>query len=484
MRPTNTLIILSDEHNPRVLGSSGHPLVSTPNLDALAARGTRFTAAYTNCPICVPARAAFATGQYVHKIRCWDNAIAYEGQASSWGHRLMEHGHHVASIGKLHYAGTDPKRNGFDEEILPLHIVNGVGDLLGLIRDELPRRPGSLRLGPEAGPGETEYTRYDCSIADETCRWLHEAAGRRRGKPWVLYVGFVSPHFPLVAPPEFYRLYPESAVPWPEMYEPAERPRHPFTDAMRKCMCFDEPFDPPMVRRALAAYFGLVSFLDDNIGRILRALEATGLAADTRVIYSSDHGDNLGARGMWGKSTMYEESAGIPLILAGPDVAAGAVCRVPVTLVDLFPTIVQSTGLRPDPRDAGLPGASLLEISRGQAPQRTILSEYHAAGAPTAAFMIRRGRCKYVHYVGMPPMLFDLEADPGERHDLGRDPAAASMIADCEAALRRIVDPEAVHSLAMADQREKIAEHGGKEAILKKGTFRYSPPPGVEATYF
>jgi choline-sulfatase len=300
----------------------------------------------------------------------------------------------------------------------------------------------------------------------------------------VLYVGFVSPHFPLVAPPEFYRLYPESAVPWPEMYEPAERPRHPFTDAMRKCMCFDEPFDPPMVRRALAAYFGLVSFLDDNIGRILRALEATGLAADTRVIYSSDHGDNLGARGMWGKSTMYEESAGIPLILAGPDVAAGAVCRVPVTLVDLFPTIVQSTGLRPDPRDAGLPGASLLEISRGQAPQRTILSEYHAAGAPTAAFMIRRGRCKYVHYVGMPPMLFDLEADPGERHDLGRDPAAASMIADCEAALRRIVDPEAVHSLAMADQREKIAEHGGKEAILKKGTFRYSPPPGVEATYF
>jgi choline-sulfatase len=98
--------------------------------------------------------------------------------------------------------------------------------------------------------------------------------------------------------------------------------------------------------------------------------------------------------------------------------------------------------------------------------------------------MIRRGRYKYVHYVGMPPMLFDLESDPRERNDLGRDPASRQTIADCEAALRKIVDPEAVDRLARADQRAKIAEHGGEEAILSKGTFRYSPPPGVEATYF
>ena len=152
MKPTNLLFILSDEHNKRVLGCYGHPMIRTPNLDRLAARGTRFTNAYTNCPICVPARASFATGQYVHQHRCWDNAIAYEGRVQSWGHRLMAQGHHVASIGKLHYSESDPKRNGFDEEILPLHIVNGVGDLLGLIRDELPRRAGAAKLGPEAGP--------------------------------------------------------------------------------------------------------------------------------------------------------------------------------------------------------------------------------------------------------------------------------------------------------------------------------------------
>ena len=484
MKPTNLLFILSDEHNKRVTGCYGHPMIRTPNLDALAARGTRFTSAYTNCPICVPARASFATGRYVHETRCWDNAIAYEGKPASWGHRLMEQGHHVASIGKLHYKDSRPEQNGFNEEILPMHIVNGVGDLLGLIRDELPRRPGSAKLGPEAGPGESDYTRYDRSIAEQTVTWLGQAASKHRAKPWALYVGFVSPHFPLIAPPQFYGMYPEDKVPLPDMYAPGQRPRHPFIDAMRKCLCFDESFDAAMVRRAIAAYFGLTTFLDDNIGKILRALEETGLAGRTRVVYSSDHGDNLGTRGLWGKSTMYEESAGIPMIMAGPDVPAGKVCDTPVMLADGFPTFMQSLGAKPDPRDKDLPGVSLLDIVNGAAPKRTILSEYHAAGAITGSYMIRSGRYKYIHYAGMPPMLFDLQADPCERKDLGTDPAMRSTVAECEAQLRKVVDPEAADQQARADQRAHIEKNGGKEAILKGGHFRYSPPPGVKAAYF
>ena len=200
----------------------------------------------------------------------------------------------------------------------------------------------------------------------------------------MLYVGFVSPHFPLIAPPQFYEMYPEGSVPWPLMYEKSERPRHPFTDAMRKCLCFDDEFDNAMVRRAIAAYFGLTTFMDDNVGKILAALESAGQLENTRVIYSSDHGDNLGTRGMWGKSTMYEESAGIPLLMAGPDIPAGKVCDVPVTLVDAFQTIVDSVGARRDAQDAALPGHSLLDIAQGRVPARTILSEYHAAGAVCA----------------------------------------------------------------------------------------------------
>ena len=484
MQPTNLLFIMSDEHNKRVLGCYGHPTIRTPNFDRLAARGTRFTNAYTNCPICVPARASFATGQYVNRIGYWDNAIAYDGRVPTWGHRLMAQGHRVTSIGKLHYVDSDPQRNGFDEEILPLHIVNGVGDLLGLIRDELPRRPGSAKLGPEAGRGESEYTHYDRAIADETVKWLGGEGARHRDKPWALYVGFVSPHFPLIAPPEFYDLYPEDSVPWPDMYDAAERPQHPFIDAMRKCLCFDEPFDKPMVRRAIAAYMGLVSFLDDNVGKILRALEQHGLAATTRVVYTTDHGDNLGTRGMWGKSTMYEESAGIPLLLAGPEVPAGNVCATPVSLVDGFQTFVHSLGATPDALDAGLPGHSLLDIAQGFVPKRTILSEYHAAGALTGSYMVRHGKYKYIHYVGLPPMLFDLESDPQERNDLGRSSEFAAVIRECETRLRSVVDPEAADRQARADQRRYIEKHGGRDAILKRGTFRYSPPPGTKAAYF
>jgi choline-sulfatase len=253
---------------------------------------------------------------------------------------------------------------------------------------------------------------------------------------------------------------------------------------MRKCLCFDEPFDAPMVRRAIAAYFGLTSFLDDNVGKILRALEQTGLMDNTRVVYSSDHGDNLGTRGMWGKSTMYEESAGIPMIISGPEIPQGGVCTTPVTLADGFQTFVHGVGATPDARDAQLPGHSLIDIVQGHVPQRTILSEYHAAGAVSGSFMIRHGQWKYIHYVGLPPMLFDLDADPYERSDLGRSGAHQQVIAECEAALRKVVNPELAHTQAMSDQQAHIAKHGGKDAILNKGTFRYSPPPGVKAAYY
>ena len=237
------------------------------------------------------------------------------------------------------------------------------------------------------------------------------------------------------------------------------------------------------LRRALAAYFGLVSFVDDNVGKLLAALEAAGLAGSTRVLYSADHGDNLGTRRLWGKSTMYEESAGVPMILAGPEVPAGFVCREPVSLVDVFPTAIAGAGLAPHRDDRELPGRSLFDVVRGAGLPRTILSEYHATGAATGAFMIRKGPFKYVYYAGLPPQLFDLDSDPQEARDLAREPGYAGLLADCEAALRRVVDPDAADALAKADQRAKIAEFGGREAILKRGSFGYSPAPGTQPVY-
>jgi choline-sulfatase len=232
------------------------------------------------------------------------------------------------------------------------------------------------------------------------------------------------------------------------------------------------------VRTALAAYYGMVSFLDDNVGRVLAALRDGGLERDTLVIYSSDHGDNLGTRSFWGKSNMYDESAGVPLIMRGPGVAAGRRVGTPVSLVDAYPTIVEAVGENLSQEDRALPGTSLVQLAVGGGGDRTVLSEYHAVGSLTGMFMLRFGRWKYVHYEGYRPQLFDLEADPGETRDLALQPAHAATVAEGERRLRAICDPAAVNARAFADQAARIAELGGAEAVLKTGTYPYTPAPG------
>lgn len=484
MKPTNLVIILSDQHNPYLMRCAGHPIVKTPNIDKLAARGTRFSSAYTNCPICVPARASLATGRYVHQIRFWDNAIAYDGSIPSWGHRVMEQGHQAVSIGKLHYVRSDPARNGFTQEILPMHLADGDGDVVGLIRDELIVRKGAGGLGPEAGPGESDYTRYDRSIAENACQWLEVEAQKFKDKPWVLYVGFACPHPPLIAPPEFFNIYANLEIPMPKMYAESERPRHPYLEFMRKSRPYDAGFTgPEMVKRAVAAYMGSVSFTDHNVGKVVNSIKRAGLFDSTRIIYSSDHGENLGARGFWAKNTLFEESAGIPLILAGPDVPEGRVVTDPVSLVDVFPTVLECVGIDSRKNDADLPGSSLLTgASEGAMPKRTVLSEYHATSSPSGSFMIRHGRFKYIHYVGYEPMLFDLENDPQERFNLASEAEYKKPLSECDARLRELLDPTAVDALARADQAELINKLGGKEAVLGRGAVRHSPPPGVKTT--
>tara|TARA_A100001037_G_scaffold83142_1_gene75200 strand:+ start:22971 stop:24443 length:1473 start_codon:yes stop_codon:yes gene_type:complete len=479
MKPTNLLIIMSDEHNRRVLGCHGNDLVKTPNVDALAARGTRFTDAYTNCPICVPARASFATGRYVHQIRNWDNGHPYAGQVPGWGHRLMAEGHRVTSIGKLHYRDTDDP-NGFDEEIMPMHVLNGVGDAVGLMRSPPLERPNARLLAAEVGRGESTYTEYDRGITAETCRWLSEEAPNYSDKPWVLFVSLVCPHFPLKAPDEFYDMYPHEDMPWSIQREPDAQPRHPVLQAIRRIQNYDDYFrDDDHRREAIAAYYGMVSFLDDNIGQVLTALAANGLSESTRVIYTSDHGDNLGARTFWGKAVMYEESAGVPLIMAGPDVPEGHVVSDPVTLVDVYPTAIESVGKElTDEERSELPGHSLFDIATGSVPERTPLVEYHAATSITGCFMIRVGKWKYVHYEGYPPQLFDLDADPFEATDLADDPSYADVVADCDRRLRAVVDPAAANEQAFADQQAKIESLGGLEAVMTRGNYPYTPAPG------
>ena len=481
MTPQNLLILFSDEHNPKLLGAGGHPFISTPHLDALAARGTRFTQASTPCPICVPARAALATGRYNHEIGYWDNADAYEGSVPSWHHLLRAQGHRVVSIGKLHFRGRPGDDHGFSQEIIPMHIVEGLGDLIGLRRDaDAPVRGGAKKLIAQAGPGESDYTRYDRNIAAEAQIWLREEAPKYRDKPWVLFVALVAPHFPLTAPPEHYYRYANMTLPMPKQYSPEQRPQHPHLLNYAHTV----PYNAAMkgeadVRRALAGYFGLVSFMDEQVGKIMTALGDAGLADSTRVLYTTDHGDNNGARGLWGKSTMYEESVGVPVILAGAGVPAGKVVTTPASLVDVFASTLDAVGAAPAPSS----GESLFKLAAAPDAERIVFSEYHATASREAIFMVQDARYKYVRCVTYPPQLFDRVEDPEELRDVSGEAAYAPVLRRLEAALRARLDPAEVDARAKRRQAEVLAAAGGWDFAWQRGDLPFSPPPGVAASW-
>ena len=482
MEPANLLFVLSDQHNRDTLGCYGHPTIQTPHLDALAARGVRFDAAYTNCPICVPARASLATGEYVHRIGYWDNAFPYDGRVRGWGHRLQEAGHRVDSIGKLHYRSVQDD-DGFSDRIVPLNVVDGVGDVMGAIRDDPPIRSGMRGGVTEAGPGTSTYIDYDIEIADRSIEWLRNRSAEPDAPPWMLFCSFVCPHPPFIAPPDLFELYPPEDIPLPVQNRRDEQPRHPALETLRRTMNYDGPFSEDQIRKVTAAYYGTCTHLDRQVGRVLEVLEQTGLAESTRIIYTSDHGESMGRRGLWGKFTLYEESAAVPLILAGPDGPVGQSTSDPVTLVDCHPTILEAVGVEAESGDADLPGRSLWSIAGGEPLGRAAFSEYHAVGTTCGSFMIRHGSHKYIHYVGEEPQLFDLAADPFETIDLAHDPNSVGIRERMEALLAEILDPDEVDARAKADQAALVSSHGGREVVLARGTFVNSPVPGEEPRF-
>lgn len=470
---SNLIVVMSDEHQSRAMGCAGHPFVKTPHLDALASRGTRFSNAYTPSPICVPARASFATGLYPHQTRLWDNAMPYTGAIKGWGHALQDQDIPVESIGKLHYRSQEDPA-GFDKEHIPMMVANGVGMVWASIRKENERILGPKRmLGDYIGPGESNYTQYDESVVAKTREWL--AAHADDEQPWCLYVGLVAPHFPLVVPQEYFDLYPPEMLPTVKLHPEDGYQRHPWIEKQNAFMDSEGKFKDKSERlAALSAYYGLITWLDHNVGQIVSTLQELGLSDNTTMIYTSDHGDNAGARGLWGKSNMYEESAAVPLIVSGPEVGIG-VCDTPVSLLDISATIARHFDTKIECADGVTDLYDIMD--RPHEPERVVFSEYHAAGAVSGAFMLRKGRWKLIHYVGFEDELFDLEADPEEIENKADDPACAAILEMLRQELHKICDPEAINKLAFEDQKALIEGYGGRDAALKLGAPGATPPP-------
>ncbi len=445
----NIVFLFSDEHTGTVMGNSGHPVVRTPNLDRLAQQSCTFDNAYCNSPICTPSRLSMLTGRYPHQIDAWDLGAILDRQHRTWGDYLTEEGYETVLCGRTHFNGTD-RLLGFTDRLL---------DDLPRWRNTKgnpPRRTADARRGSnshvaECGTGDHEHTRYDQKVADLAVDYLIGKASTKDIKPFLLYCGYMHPHFPLIAPPEFYSWYNPDTLDLPDTWNEPLESQHPVIQHHR--WAWRNDISPPeeTVRCALACYYALVSSLDAQIGRILQAIDTTPLRDNTVVIYASDHGEMAGRHGIWQKQCFYENAVKVPLMVRLP---SGETKRVKqnVSLVDVLPTLLEIAGTE-IPSD--LPGESLLDIAKHQADEttRTVFSEYHHMGMMNAGFMLKQGDYKLCYYVGNQPQLFNVDVDPLENEDLASRPERTEIRKRLEMSLHAIVNPELTDARAKANQQ-------------------------------
>lgn len=418
----NLLVIMSDEHGPMFSGTYGHPIVQTPHLDRLAENGVLFENAYCNSPLCAPSRMSFMTGRYIHHIGTWDNSTPLASDAVTWAHLLRAVGYDVVLSGKQHFLGPD-KLHGFRAQLArDIHGENH--HALHPWADGIVPAAQPWQSVDQAGPGTTREIEVDDLAEAEALAYLADPA--RKTQPWALNVSFIAPHFPLIVPQKYWDLYPPEAVDLPHIPPGHLENQHPVYKRMRSMFGLAE-YPDEALRRARVGYYGLISYLDDKIGRLMEVLTETGQLENTVVVYISDHGEMAGAHGMWRKSNFYEESSRIPMVISWPEkLATGRRVTQVVSLVDLVATLVDLAGA---PTVGPLDGESLLPLSAKEAdPEQAgwkdeAFSEYLAHGVARPMAMLRRGRFKLNYSLDDPPELYDLAEDPGEFNDLGGDPA-------------------------------------------------------------
>jgi choline-sulfatase len=422
------LILKSDEHNPFISSIHAHPFVQTPNLDRLAARGVVFENTYCPSPLCMPSRSSFVSGRRVHEIRTYSNCNILSYDYPTYGRVLADRGVHTVHVGKTDFYNVHSEL-GFSETILPQDRASG-GDI-HIRRNPLHIREGSRSRANGYGV-EPENFRQDIACTDAAIEWL-STRGKEMGKPWTMDLNLVRPHFPHRTTQELWDLYAEHAD-LPHHGGDERSANHPYARDLRAHFETDF-FTEEQTRGLRRGYYGCVSFIDQQLGRVLDALEETGLAENTVVAYTSDHGEMLGKFGMWWKCSLYEDSVRVPLVIAGPGFSSGTRTRTPVDLLDLQATLFRANGAE---RPEDWSGVPLQDIPEND-PERLVFSEYHGHGTRASAYMVRKGDWKFIYNCEGPMQLFNLAKDPNELKNLhGAEPKTARFMA---LDLRTFCDP-------------------------------------------
>ena len=474
----NIVLVMADQLMPFLTGAYGHPVVQTPNLDRLVARGVRFDSAYTPFPLCAPARAALLTGRYASSIGCFDNAAPFSADVPTIAHHLTNAGYETVLSGKMHFVGPD-QLHGFRHRLTTDIFPAGM-DWVPTV-DEHGRFPrgghAHSYVPPQVGVRPwTKFLSYDEETTYRACDFIRERSRRDAAEPYFLLASLHHPHDPFHVTQELWDLYEGAPIEVPEPWDGVPRSvLDQWCDEAHGSAEVDLA-DSDNMRALRRAYYGLVTYVDRKLGQILEALDETGQASETVVIFTSDHGDMLGERGMVQKRCFYEWSARVPLIVTFPDGRyEGARVDTPVSLMDIAPTLLDLTNV--DVRErTDMDAETLLTLLDGTARgDRVVFSEYHAEKVHAPAFMVRRGDHKYVYIHGHGTQLFDLATDPSERHDLSGLPESTAIQTDLHGLLVERFDPEALHRAATRSIRHRKLV---SDAMQRNGT-RWDHEPRI-----
>lgn len=455
MKRNNILFIMADQMAAPLLPIYGPSPLKMPHLSRLAEQAVVFDAAYCNSPLCAPSRFTLVSGQLPSRIGAYDNAADFPGDVPTYAHYLRRLGYRTALSGKMHFCGPD-QLHGFEERLTSDIYPADYGWTVNWdAPDERPSWYHNMTSVLQAGPCvRTNQLDFDEEVVFKARQYLYDHVREADARPFCLTVSMTHPHDPYTIPRRWWDLYQDVEIPMPA-YPLAQHEQDPHAQRLLKVYdLWDKPLPAEKIHDARRAYFGACSYIDDNIGKLLETLEETGLADDTLIVFSGDHGDMLGERGLWYKMHWFEMSARVPLLVHAPGRFEPGRVSAAVSTCDLLPTLVELAG---GCVEAGLPldGRSLLGHLQGQGGHDEVIGEYMAEGTLGPLMMIRRGAYKFVYSEDDPWLLYDLSRDPHERENLAGSPEHQALLQAFADQARQRWDIPSLRRQVLASQRRR-----------------------------
>ncbi|CAG9949318.1 unnamed protein product [Clonostachys rosea f. rosea IK726] len=491
----NIVLVMCDQLTAIALSSYGNKVTKTPNIDKLAAEGTVFENAYCNYPLCAPSRFAMMSGRLPTKIGAFDNASEFPAAVPTIAHYLRDAGYYTCISGKMHFVGPD-QHHGYEDRLtteiypadfswVPPKTYDELGDDEIVAEGKVPFGVSSVETIADAQPlARSQQMDYDEEVARRATQHLFDWRRYGDGRPLFMTVSFTQPHDPYVISREYWDLYTDDEIDSPLTAKIPLGQMDPHSRSLYYHYSLDKfEVTDEIYRRARRGYYGMISYVDRKLGELRQALKDTGLADNTIILFTSDHGDMIGERGLWFKKNLFDPAVRVPLLVYRPGSPGLSRVSAPVSLVDILPTLVEIATGSTDAIATEYDGTSLLPLLEKDEPGREVMVEHIDGGTKAPRVMIRRGTEKIIVSDAYPTLFYDLSDDPQELVNLTNDPAKQQSVSVMMEEVHKRWDLGSLREQVIKSQRKRQFIY----RVMQKGksqTWEHYPDPIRDHTRF